>query len=298
MTTHMQKIGYGLIGLMALASGSAQADKGNSKVAMQIPNSVVSPGVNIKDDNELIFSAAPRESNAAEALEIYGPVAEYLSKVLNKKVSFKYPGTWGVYQGQMQKGGYDIVFDGPHFNSWRTSNLQHNVIVKVPGEHVFVTFVRKDNDKVKEMKQVAGRTFCAHAPPNLATLATLDAFDNPARQPVILNTKGWDEIYEGVTKGKCVVGTIPARKLEEFEKAGNKVRVIHRTRVMPDNAFSAGPRLNAAEQRKIAEALTSKDGEEATRKLRETYAGKKSFVATSNQEYTGLAVYLRNEWGY
>ena len=147
-----------------------------------------------------MLSAAPREDEAT-ANAIYGPMAELLSKALGKPVVFRHVGNWGMYQGLMQKGAYDIVFDGPHFNSWRADNTSHNVLVKVPGDHVFVVLVRKDNDKIRELKQLAGRTMCAHAPPNLGTLTALNEFDNPSRQPIIVNVDGWKQIYDGMMSG-------------------------------------------------------------------------------------------------
>jgi hypothetical protein len=199
----------------------------------------------------------------------------------------------------MQKGAYDIVFDGPHFNSWRVDRAQHNVLAKVPGEHVFVVLVKKDNDKVRELKQLAGRSICAHAPPNLGTLTALNEFDNPARQPIIVNIDGWKNIYQGMLAGKCVAAAIPLKKLEQFEKdSGRQAKIVFRGATLPDNALSAGPRLNAQDQEKIARALLSPEGEKATLKLRNKYAGGKAFAAASNKEFAGLGTYLKNEWGY
>jgi hypothetical protein len=204
-----------------------------------------------------------------------------------------------VFQGLMQKGAYDLVFDGPHFNSWRVDRGQHNVLVKVPGDHVFVVLVKKDNERIRELKQLAGRTLCGHAPPNLGTLTALNEFDNPSRQPIIVNIDGWKHIYRGMLDGKCVASVIPLKKLEQFEKdGGRQARIIFRGATMPDNALSAGPRVTPAEQAVIVRALLSPEGEKATSRMREKYAIGKSLVAASNKEFAGLSNYLRNEWGY
>jgi ABC-type phosphate/phosphonate transport system substrate-binding protein len=284
---------------MSLAAGLAQAEdpKSGTKVAFRAAGSDAS-AFRLADTNELVMSSAPREEQA-EAEAIYGPLAEHLTKVLGKKVVYKYSGNWGMYQGLMQKGAYDIVFDGPHFNSWRVDRTQHNVIVKVPGEHVFVVLTRKDNDKLRELKQLAGRTVCAHAPPNLGTLTMLNEFDNPARQPLIVNIDGWKNIYDGLMANKCVAAVIPLKALEKFEKDGNRqAKIIFRGATLPDNAFSVGPRLTPSDQDKVARALLSPEGEKATTVLREKYAHGKSFAAANNKEFAGLGTYLRNEWGY
>jgi ABC-type phosphate/phosphonate transport system substrate-binding protein len=288
--------------VFAIAAASAESTTppavSGTKIAYRTTTNNNAPEFRLSENNELVLSAAPREEEA-EAEAIYGPVADFLSTALGKKVVFRHAGNWGVYQGLMQKGAYDIVFDGPHFNSWRVDRVQHNVVVKVPGEHVFVVLVKKDNDKVHELKQLAGRTICAHAPPNLGTLTALNEFNNPARQPIVVNIDGWRNIYQGMLDGKCVASAIPLKKLEQFEKdTGRQAKIVFRGAVLPDNAFSVGPRLNTQDQEKIARALLSPEGEKATIKLRNKYAAGKPFTAASNKEFAGLSNYLRNEWGY
>ena len=291
-------IGSALAVATAAAEPTGQKATSATKVAYRTTTNDTAPAFRLTENNELVLSAAPREESA-EAESIYGPVAEYLSTALGKKVVFKHAGNWGVYQGLMQKGAYDIVFDGPHFNSWRVDRAQHNVLVKVPGDHVFVVLVRKDNDKIRELKQLAGRSICAHAPPNLGTLTALNEFENPARQPIIINTDGWKEIYQGLLANKCVAAVMPLKALEKFEKdTGHQTKIVFRGATLPDNAVSAGPRLNAQDQEKITRALLSPEGEKATAKLRAKYASNKPFSAANNKEFAGLGTYLKNEWGY
>ncbi len=273
------------------------AKAAGSKVSYQSISGALQPLPKVPNSSEYVFSAAPRES-VEEGAKIYGPVAEYLSKVTGKKIVYKHPGTWGVYQGAMQHGGYDLVFDGPHFNGWRVSKIQHNMLVKVPGEHTFVALVKKENTRIQDIKQLAGYSICAHAPPNLGTLTLMEQFTNPARQPIILSTDGWKNIYDGLIAGKCAAAVVPLAKLEQFEKNGVKTRVVYRAKVLPDNAFSAGPRLNTEDQAKIVQALTSAEGSAATEALRQKYAAGKAFVQATNEEYASLAEFLRNEWGY
>ena len=291
-------IGAALATAVAAAESAGQKASPATKVAYRTTTNDTAPAFRLTENNELVLSAAPREEDA-EAEAIYGPVAEYLSTALGKKVVFKHAGNWGVYQGLMQKGAYDIVFDGPHFNSWRVDRAQHNVLVKIPGDHVFVVLVRKDNDKIRELKQLAGRTICAHAPPNLGTLTALNEFDNPARQPLIINTDGWKDIYEGMLANKCVAAVVPLKALEKFEKnTGQQSKIVFRGATLPDNAVSAGPRLGTQDQEKITRALLSPEGEKATARLREKYASGKPFSAANNKEFAGLGTYLKNEWGY
>jgi ABC-type phosphate/phosphonate transport system substrate-binding protein len=247
--------------------------------------------------NVLVFTAPPRETEE-EGEAKYAPVAKYMSQVLGRAVVYKHPGTWGIYRSAMLDGSYDIVFDGPHFNSYRAEKLKHNILVKIPARHEFVVIVRHDNTKPAKLEDLAGHTFCTHAPPNLGTLSLLAQFPNPTRQPAIINTKGWDEIYKGVIAGNCEAGILPKANLEKFDRNGVESRVLWKNRALPNQAFSAGPRLTAAEQRRLATALLSPDGQQATTKLRAAYRVGENFELASNAEYAGISEYLRNEWGY
>ena len=243
----------------------------------------------------LVFTAPPRESEE-EGKEIYGPVAEYLSKAIGRKVEYRYPGTWGIYRTGMLKGDYDLIFDGPHFCSYRTEKLGHAVLVKIPATLEFSIIVRKDS-KYTATQQLAGHQMCSHAPPNLGALVMLNQYDNPVRQPAIHPVKGWDEVYNGVQTGMCDGGVIPTVQLKKFDKKG-EMRVLFQSSKIPNQAFSAGPRVSHEEQAKIAQALLAPEATGPTAKLRGAFKVGDHFVAANNQEYNGLAEYLRNEWGY
>lgn len=291
---------FGALQLLAAASALAEnstAVRTDIARAASLATKGVTTAISPGESHELILGAAPREDED-EARALYGPLADYLGKALGRKVVFKPAGSWGAYQGLMQKGAYDLVFDGPHFNAWRIDRTQHNVLVKVPGEHVFVVVVRKENDKVRELRQLAGRTLCGHAPPNLGTLTALNEFDNPARQPLIVNIDGWKEIHQGLLAGKCVAAVLPLKQLEKFEKDSTQTRIVFRGRTLPDNALSASPRVTAADREKIVRALISPEGELATARLRQKYAAGRPLAVASNQEFAGLGHYLQNEWGF
>ncbi len=248
-------------------------------------------------EEPLVLAAPPRDT-AEEGQRRFGPVAEYLSKVLGRRVVYKHPTTWGGYQADMQRGAYDIVFDGPHFNGWRVEKLQHNVLVKLPGDFVYTAVVRKDNAAFAQLKQLAGRRICAHAPPNLGTMIMYREFDNPARQPVVIETDGYDKIYQALLDGKCDAAMLPLKHVQKKDRNGERVRIVFQSRPLPQQAVSAGPRLSAAEQAKLAEALLAPEAAAPLARVRETYGLGKGFVAAKSDEYTGLGEYLRDVWGY
>lgn len=264
-------------------------------IAMQTPTSDMSgPSVNA---NVLILGAPPRDSEP-EGHRIFDPIANYLTQVLGRRVIYKHPATWGGYQADMQANVYDIVFDGPHFNSWRIKNRNHNVLVKLPGEFVYTAVVRAENTKITQLKQLAGHKICAHAPPNLGTLIMYNEFDNPARQPAVIVRDGYEAIYTTLLTGGCEAAMLPLSYLNQYERKQGRTRVIFRTGVMPQQAFSAGPRVSPTEQAKISAALLSPSAETPMMGFRETYGAGRNLVAAQNIEYEKLAIFLRNEFGF
>ncbi|GMR18697.1 MAG: hypothetical protein BMS9Abin33_1130 [Gammaproteobacteria bacterium] len=247
--------------------------------------------------DEIIFTAPPKETPRA-GRERYGPVAEYLSQVLGRRVTYKHPGNWTIFRIHMLKGNYDLIFDDGHLNNYRSEKLGHNTIVKAAAPNRYVVIVKKNSVRYQTLQNLTGRTICSQAPPDLATIIVLNRFSNPARQPLIRNTESWPDIYRNVITGKCAAGILPLAALDQFEKQQSNTRVVFLTRPLPNLAFSAGPRLSKQEQIKIARALTAKEGRTPTAKLRDAFMVQNGFVPASNQEYTGLAKYLENQLGY
>jgi len=253
---------------------------------------------NIAEEQQTLVFAAPPYETEAEAVRTYQPIAQYLSRVIGKKIVFQHPKDWLTYQTEMQRGSYDLVFDGPHFNSWRISNLQHSTLVKLDDDHAFVVVVRKD-DRIANLKQLAGQKICGMTPPDLGTLAVLGQFDNPVRQPLIVNTLGAAKVYESVAIEKqCAAGILPVASLKKFRDSKNLVRVIHKTRSMPNQALSAGPRISREDQARIAATLMSPEASKIVSRLVAAYGTDKGLAYASKEDYAGLDVYLKDAWGY
>jgi ABC-type phosphate/phosphonate transport system substrate-binding protein len=248
-------------------------------------------------NGDLVFSAPPRGSQKEE-MAVYQPVVEYLSKVIGRNVVFQYSDNWLSYSKEMTAGSYDIVFDGPAFNGWRIEKMGHTPLIKLPEDFVFVVITKTDNDRIKQLKDLAGRKVCAHAPPNLGTLTLQAQFNNPAREPWIIEVKGWDNAYKAMMSGQCVATVLPINNLTKNDKGPIRAtRTLYQHKPMPNQAVSVGPRIAPELHAKIAKALLSEEGKRATEKLRATYAGKE-FVPATRAEYSGLSDLLKTSLYY
>jgi ABC-type phosphate/phosphonate transport system substrate-binding protein len=298
-TVSPRRPGWRCLPLLGLSLALAACNDANSTA--RTPASTQQSGAeyrdsqtSAKDSETLIFSAPPRESTE-ESARIYRPVAEHLGEVLGKQVVYQHPGSWGIYRSRMLASGYDLVFDGPHFNSFRAEKLGHTVLVKADGAFELALIVRENHHFVS-VQRMAGRTFCTHAPPNLGALVLLDLFDNPARQPAIVTRDSWEAIYWGVVDGRCAGGMIPVAQWEKLNRDGN-TRIVYKTPPLPNQAFSAGPRLSPGDREKVIHALLSAQGNNALDGLRVAHKIS-GFAPATNEQYRGLSAYLRNEWGF
>jgi len=250
-------------------------------------------------EQEYIFTAPPRGAPAAEA-KTYEPIAKYLSQVTGKKIVYQHPDNWLTYQNEMQKGTYDLVFDGPHFISWRMVKTQHQPLAKLPGKLAFVVATSAKNDKFTDLSQLAGRTVCGLAPPNLATLTIQAQFDNPVRQPLIVEVPSFKAGYKEMLGGKkCIAAVMRDKmfnKLNGEKKAG---RVIWASKGVANQGFSASPRFSAEDKRKMQQALVAPDAQQAMSAFLDRFSkGNKQMQIATDDDYNGLAVLLKDVWGF
>ena len=239
---------------------------------------------------ELVMTAPPRELPEAGE-KIYAPLAEHLSQILGEKVTYKHPQNWLQYQRDLRHDVYDIVFDGPHFVSWRLAHLNHEVLVKLPGTLEFVIVVNKDDKQVKTIKDLIGKKICGIPPPNLATLTVIEQFQNPVRQPIIWGVKGgFKSVHESFRTGQCRAAvfrtTFYNKKLTAMDRAN--MPVLYKSEALPNQAISVSPRINSKYKKEIIRSLTlDEKGKQAAQGITKRFGGNKapSFTAAKQNEY-------------
>jgi len=298
------RIGCGMAALVCTGALEAADVSGQLSKVSFIPsaNAAIAPlgathaPASVLAGEALVFSAPPRES-AAEAQQLYQPVAAYLTHVLGRPVAYVHPRSELSYQKDMAKGAYDIVFDGAHFTSWRIARLNHNVLAKLPEPQVFAVVTRRDDAHLTNAKQLAGKKVCAAGATDLSTLALLSEFD-ALRQPLVIEHVGWNKIFDAVVEGRCAAGTLPLTVLQKLDGAGVLTRVLHQSRPLPNQAFSAGPRLSADEQLALSKALTSEPARQALTALLAAHGAEVGLALVAKDEYAGMDRYLKNVWGY
>lgn len=250
---------------------------------------------------DLILTAPPRESSE-DGKDIYGPLAAHLSQLLGTKVVYKHPEGWPQYTRAMRAGEYDIVFDGPHFVSWRMEHVGHIPLVRLPGNLVFHLVAKADDDGVNGPDDLAGRRICGIAPPNLGTMAVIRQFPNAARQPVIVPVKGgFQGVFNGLDQGRCRAAVLRTQFYDKAlsEDDRKKLKIIATSAKYPNQALSAGPNVTQEQKQKIIASLTG-DGASAAQGIFERFARNASkFQNTDTEEFKGHNLLLEGViWGW
>lgn len=249
---------------------------------------------------ELILSAPPRE-NTQKGVELYGPLADKLSKIIGRKVVYKQPKSWAEYATNMRDGKYDIVFDGPHFVAWRQKNLKHQPVASLPGSLQFHIITYKNNGLINNKRDLVGKKICGMPSPHLATDLVYDLFRNPVLQPNIYEVRGGQrKSFQAFKEGKCeatIFRTTLYKRLPKEEKS--KLKIVATTRELPNQTVSISQRLhkNASQ---IAQFLVSKEGAITTDGILSRYSKKKkTFIKASPKKFVGAADILEGVvWGW
>lgn len=250
---------------------------------------------------DYVLTAPPRES-PAQGAATYGPLAARLSELLGTPVIYRHPETWPKYTSAMRDDAYDLVFDGPHFVSWRMAHIGHQVLVQLPGSLVFHIVVRADDAAIEKVADLAGEKICGIAPPNLGTLAVIKQFPNPARQPVIVPVRGgFQGVYKAFADGRCRAAVLRTqfydKKLDDAQRAA--VRIVTTSSPLPNQALSASSRVSDEHKARIVAALTGEDAV-AAKPIFERFAREATaFEASDPARFQGHNLLLEGViWGW
>jgi len=242
---------------------------------------------------DLVLSAPPRES-AADGLKQYGPLADQLSEILGEKVTYQQPKGWMYYQRDMRADKYDIIFDGPHFMSWRIKQFGHIPVAKLPGKLGFVVITKKNikgfnNREVNTIDDLMNVTVCSIAPPNLSSLTVLSKYEDPVSLPMMVPVKGgMNGVYKAFKSGKCKAAILRdkfyAKKVSEQERA--ELKIIFKSDPVANQGITVSTRVNE-EQRTIIAATLTEAGSGITPTLKRFSPKSDKMLFTDKADFDG-----------
>lgn len=251
------------------------------------------------DDTDTIVITAPPRGTLTKETKTYKPIADYLSRVLNKKVIYKQPISWLHYQQDMWNDKLQIAFDGPHFVSWRMNHMNHTPLVKLPQPHVWVVIARKNDSTTNSLKDIEGRAFCGHPPPNFGTLTIRSLINSTTREPRLVVRKGWKNIFNAIVDEEvCYAGVLPKTNLNLYDPDRKYVKVIYEHAPYANQALTISNHFSEKLRDKIRASLLSAEGQAAMSNLRERFTKGKPLVSANPEEYRYVSSVLNEVYGY
>ena len=255
---------------------------------------------------DLIFTSPPRET-VEQGMKTYGPIAKGLTDLLGVTVTYQHPGNWLKYQNDMRNDKYDIVFDGPHFISWRIKHLGHQPVVTIPGKLQFF-LMTGNSDRYKNFlsaDDLIGKRICGIAPPNLSTLSVLDHYRNPVRQPIIEGIKGaMPKVFKAfiAKDSRCdglILRTVFLKNKIKPEQR-SQLRTLYTSQKMPNQGISVSKRVTPDMITKMQQYLTSGKSTAAIKPLLKRWAPKANgMIPASVDEFKDYNYLLEGViWGW
>lgn len=243
----------------------------------------------------IVFSAAPTE-NPGDVKTYYQPLLDLIGKVTGKKVVMAPAANYVEFINKMRRGEYDMVFDGPHFVSWRMARLGHVPLARLPGEIRIVVAVR-DQDGVRTLSELdVGGRVCAFPSPNMLTMVFLSYFPNPVRQPEIVPVANLGDLTNCLRQKRGDAAVLREEPWNKLDKTGLRALEVP-DHSFPERAISISSEFEPQVRAKIAEALVSDEGTKAAEPLLKTFKHER-FVAAEPKEYEGMAELLAPLWGF
>jgi len=251
---------------------------------------------------EFVLSAPPTESRE-QSLELYQPIADYLSTVSGEEVVYEYPGSWPTYMKNMQQSKYDFVLDSPHFISWRVENIEHRLLVGLAENLIYVVVVVDDRSD-QTLTDLQGKSACSAPVPNLDALTLMDQYESSWIQPDIVVVQGFEERFSGLLNGQCYAAVLPKRVYEKFANTTDprNTRIVFESQELPHYGLSVSPRIDQKLYEKLRPALLSRAADPAFREISNLYAigeydGSRR-VSGDKERYQGYAYLLTEFWGF
>lgn len=206
---------------------------------------------------ELVMSAPPRGAEGEERAT-YEPLAEAMSKVIGEKVRYVFPRDFIEYSVEMQKGAYDIVFDGPHFSQWRVKNLNHKLLVNLPENLQFFVVTNKENLGINTLHDLIYEKVCAQLTPQLGTLMLLQNYYERAVEPRLQLVHGEDKVFSDFQAGKCSAAVLRDKSFFKMTKAERAhYKIVYKSKAAPNDAITVNSKVNANQRKALINLLTN-----------------------------------------
>lgn len=248
---------------------------------------------------DLVFSAPPRGTEVDERAT-YEPMVFAMSRAIGEKIRYVYPRDFNEYSSDMQKGRYDIVFDGPHFSQWRVINLHHTLLVNLPENLQFLIIAPVADSNINTLKDLVFESVCAQWTPQLGTLMLLQNYYDRMVEPNLHLVHGEDKVYSEFENKKCTAAVLRDKsfyKMSEAQRAAYKV--VYKSPIAPNDAITADDKVSPAQRKALVALLTNPKTAKVAHAVFDRFSkNATAFVVAKPEQFKGLDQLLLLAFGW
>ena len=220
--------------------------------------------------------------------EIFQPMASYIQHLTGKKVELHTYPNFISYWSETQKGDkYDVVFDAANFIDYRNKTHDFTVIAKQPGT-VSISLIVPEDSIVFDSEELVGKKISTLGPPSIAAVNIYGMYENPVRQPTVVEANNSQHVIKMLQEGKVDAGMIPTPLVSGIMANEGGINVVLTTEPVPSMGISVSPGVTSEIREILVKGFLEADKTPEGKKMLEG-TSLNPFEKTSNQNYFGFS---------
>lgn len=223
--------------------------------------------------------------------ELFQPLVDYLELVSGQKINLiTYPNFISYWSVTQKPDSYDIAFDAAHFIDYRNKNKDFTVLARQPGL-ISISLIVAEDALVFDAEELIGKKIATLGPPSIAAVRINEMFDNPVRQPSIIEGDNSSTVMAQLVNGEVDAAMLPTPIVSARMAGDGGISMVTTTDTIPGLAISVSPAVSADARELMKKGLLDADKTVAGKKMLEQ-TKLNPFVKTSNQDFFGYAELL------
>lgn len=229
----------------------------------------------------VITSLAPRQALAVSELrftvqpifseertqQIFQPLADFIGKTTGIPIRIvTFPNFLSYWSSTKKGDAYDIAFDAAHFTDYRDKQQGFIPLAKQPGSITFSLVVGEDS-LVFDAEELIGKKIATLGPPSIGGVRLNEIYDNPVRQPLIIESANAEQALEKLLAGEVDAAILPTPFVSQRMSGDGGINVVMTTEPVPSIALSVSPKMPQEARDALKKALISADKTEAGKKM-------------------------------
>lgn len=245
-------------------------------------------------DNVLfgIAEGVAEQANFGEMQDKYQPLADYLGRVLKRKITLESSQNIKSAIGNLAKGRYDLMFLRPSNVTGRALRDNKYQLVAMAKGEFSASFIVRKNHGFKKPADVIGHAIAMPEESSLmarAGVATLRDLGVDPKKTTIRYTRYQEAVNFMVEMKFADVGVVAPAQAKAWEKKGGAI--LFQSKKLPFWSIIASPRISKDDVARMQKVLIDMESNDEGKKILGKI-GVKGWVPGNPQDYLDMMTWL------